>query len=80
MLRKSGETLTENISARFDAMLAKFGENIDAEIGSLNARVTALENSVTRDGRQVGPGPIKSIKPYSRHQTVDSPKISSDHV
>lgn len=82
MLRHFGETLTqtltETLSAKFGAMLDKFGENIDAQIASLKARVTVLENGVPRAGREVGPGPIKSIKPYSRPPTADSAKIAND--
>ncbi|XP_077544519.1 uncharacterized protein LOC144156311 [Haemaphysalis longicornis] len=84
MLRQFGETLTETLtetlSARFGAMLDKFGENVDAQIASLKARITALENGIPRAGREVGPGPIKSTKPYSRPPPADIPKIANDHV
>lgn len=74
------ETLCQNLNSKFDNMLAKFADTIDAKIASQNARVTALENASLRPMREGGAGPIKPTKPYFRPPSADSFKNPADHA
>lgn len=84
MLQKFGdqlsETLCQNLNSKFDNMLAKFADTINAKIASQNARVTALENTSLRPMREGGAGPIKPTKPYFRPSSADSFKNPADHA
>ncbi|KAG0436510.1 hypothetical protein HPB47_017907 [Ixodes persulcatus] len=62
-----GEKLSEMLTSKFKAMLAKFAESIGTPIAALNARVTAIEAISPRfTGGGGGTGPMKSTKPYAR--------------
>ncbi|KAG0419275.1 hypothetical protein HPB47_004238 [Ixodes persulcatus] len=61
------EKLSEMLTSKFEAMLAKFAESIGSQIAALNARVTAIEAISPRvTGGGGGTGPMKSTKPYAR--------------
>ncbi|KAG0418138.1 hypothetical protein HPB47_005113, partial [Ixodes persulcatus] len=66
-LQHFGEKLSEMLTSKFEAMLAKFAESIGTQIAALNARVTAIEAISPRfTGGGGGTGPMKSTKPYAR--------------
>ncbi|KAG0415111.1 hypothetical protein HPB47_007724 [Ixodes persulcatus] len=66
-LQHFGEKLSEMLTSKFEAMLAKFAESIGTQIAALNARVTAIEAISPRfTGGGGGTGLMKSTKPYAR--------------
>lgn len=76
-LQHFGEKLSEMLTTKFEAMLAKFAESIGTQIAALNARVTAIEATSPRfTGGGGGAGPMKSTKPYARPVSLESARTS----
>lgn len=75
-----GEKLSEMLTTKFEAMLAKFAESIGTQIAALNARVTAIEAispRLTSGGG--GAGPMKSTRPYARPVSSESARTSLEN-
>ncbi|KAG0416384.1 hypothetical protein HPB47_006464, partial [Ixodes persulcatus] len=75
-LQHFGEKLSEMLTSKFEAMLAKFAESIGTQIAALNARVMAIEAISPRfTGGVGGTGPMKSTKPYARPGKIETHEI-----
>lgn len=80
-LQHFGEKLSEMLTSKFEAMLAKFAESIGTQIAALNARVTAIEAISPRfTGGGGGTGPMKSTKPYARPVSLESARTSLENT
>lgn len=72
------DSTLETFGKKFENMFSTYAQDISQQIGSLTARITALEMGPLHPPPQAttSVGPIKVAKPYARPTTFDSPKTS----